>query len=295
MQWKRALPFALAILFLVLGLFYYWFGIADRYLIFLYNHDMGPLVPDTSPFSAVTSSRYWMAGLVASGVILALYLMGNWFAGRLMTSYQAPAWWLVWVLCAPPLLLGLPLITMTLNHPTLPLANALQVTLAALVGLALALIPGDMAAQKPGELLWLALDGCGLMLILLALIGIEHLPRWLASGGTGWILYMIVVLLVALLWLLLVTGVLYLLRIPVPSAAKLLLAGFCTAYLLMPLVHHVVGTNGYFYITDSANFFADSLIVQGIVWLAVGMLAWALGHLRQTLAARGTVAPGQAA
>jgi hypothetical protein len=63
----------------------------------------------------------------------------------------------------------------------------------------------------------------------------------------------------------------------------------------MPLVHHVVGTNGYFYITDSANFFADSLIVQGIVWLAVGMLAWALGHLRQTLAARGTVAPGRAA
>jgi hypothetical protein len=254
---------------------------------------MGPLVPDTSPFSTVTSSRYWMAGLVAGGVILVFYVMGNWLVGRLITSYRAPAWWLVWILCAPPMLVGLPLITMTLNQPTLPLANALQVTLAALIALALALIPGEMAAQKPGELLWLALDGCGLMLILLALIGIEHLPRWLASGGTGWILYMIVVLLIALLWLLLLTGVLYLLRIPVPSAAKFLLAGFCTAYLLMPLVHHVVGTDGYFYITDSANFFADSLIVQGIVWLAVGMLAWALTHLRQTLAAKRMVAPGR--
>ena len=61
---------ALLVSLLVLACFYYWFGIADRYIIFLYYHEMGPMVPDTSPFSAVTSSRYWMAGLVAGGIIL---------------------------------------------------------------------------------------------------------------------------------------------------------------------------------------------------------------------------------
>ena len=35
----------------VLALFYYWFAIADRYIVFLYDHDLGPRVPDTMPFS----------------------------------------------------------------------------------------------------------------------------------------------------------------------------------------------------------------------------------------------------
>ena len=54
--WLAATPFALAITFFQLSLFAYWFGAADRYRIFLYYHDMGPQVPDTSPFSAVTAS-----------------------------------------------------------------------------------------------------------------------------------------------------------------------------------------------------------------------------------------------
>ncbi|MCP4422626.1 MAG: hypothetical protein GY805_38945, partial [Chloroflexi bacterium] len=65
-----ALLHALPVSGLILILFYYWFAIADRYIIFLYNHDMGPVVPDTSPFSRVTASRYWMAALVASGGVM---------------------------------------------------------------------------------------------------------------------------------------------------------------------------------------------------------------------------------
>ena len=57
-EWALAVLHALPVTVLVLSLCYYWFAVADRYIIFLYYHDMGPLVPDTSPFSVVTSSRY---------------------------------------------------------------------------------------------------------------------------------------------------------------------------------------------------------------------------------------------
>lgn len=250
-EWKAALLCAIPVALLVLGLFYYWFGIADRYFIFLYHHDMGSVVPDTSPFSPVTSSRYWMAGLVASGIILVLCAAANWLLGRLSADYHPPVWWRVWALSAVPLVIGIPAITMTMNNPRLPLANAVQATLAILAGLGLALLPGEMAARRPGELFWLALDGVGLTLVLLTIVGVQNVPRWLASGGIFWITTMIVTLAVSVAWLLVVTGLRTLFRIPVPKAATLFLAGLCVAYVLMPLVHHVLGTDGLFYITNS--------------------------------------------
>ena len=54
---------------------------------------------------------------------------------------------------------------MAANRPTLPVPNALQTTLATLLALGLALLPGGMASENPIELIWLALDGCGLMLV----------------------------------------------------------------------------------------------------------------------------------
>ena len=59
-EWRRAALHALPIAVFVLGLYGYWFGIADRYAVFLYEH-LG-----ATPFDAVTRSRYWMAGLVAA-------------------------------------------------------------------------------------------------------------------------------------------------------------------------------------------------------------------------------------
>jgi hypothetical protein len=85
--WRAAPLHALAGAALMLSLFAYWFAVADRYTVFLYDHDMGPLVPDTSPFSRVTSSRYWMAGLVAGGAVLVLYGAANGLLGRLRADY----------------------------------------------------------------------------------------------------------------------------------------------------------------------------------------------------------------
>jgi len=49
--WLRALSFAAPITGLVLGLMVKWFALNNRYVTFLYHHDMGPRVPDTRPAS----------------------------------------------------------------------------------------------------------------------------------------------------------------------------------------------------------------------------------------------------
>lgn len=56
-RWGAALGRAVPLALLVLGLFYYWFAIADRYVIFLYGHT-APGIPPAQPFDEMTSSRY---------------------------------------------------------------------------------------------------------------------------------------------------------------------------------------------------------------------------------------------
>ena len=51
---------ALPISMFILGLFCYWFAIAERYVTFLYGH-LG-----ATPFDDVTNSRYWMAVMVVA-------------------------------------------------------------------------------------------------------------------------------------------------------------------------------------------------------------------------------------
>ena len=131
--WRPASLHAAPICLFVLCLFFYWFAIADRSAIFLYNH-MG-----ATPFDSRTSSRYWMTGLVAAGAVMVLYTTANWFAARIRglryAIYDPPPWWQVWLLCVIPLGVGIPWITMTVNWPTLPPAGAAACTVAALIGL----------------------------------------------------------------------------------------------------------------------------------------------------------------
>ncbi|MFC1974819.1 hypothetical protein ACFLXQ_00295 [Chloroflexota bacterium] len=284
--WRLALLYALSVIALVLYLLHYWFAIADRYFVFLYYHNMGPRYPDTSPFSAVTSSRYWMAGLVASGAVMVIYVVTNWLLGRLLKNYWPPDWWRVWGLSGLPLAIGIPAITMTVNAPTLPFWNAVQVTLVTLIGLALALMPGKMAAKRPGMFILLAVDGIGLMFILLYLPALEDLPRWLAGGRMVYVWMFGVGLVMGLGLLLLITGLHVWWRTSVPKAPAVFVAGLCVAYLLMPLVHHVSFTDGYDYISGKDNFFArSSALLQIVTWLVAGGIALGVTRLREYLAA----------
>jgi hypothetical protein len=291
----RSLLHGLPLAALVLALLVYWFGIADRYIVFLYNHGMPPLYPDTSPFSRITASRYWMAGLVASGAVLVLYSAFTWFAGRMRKGYLPPPWYDVWLVCGPLFLFLIPAITMGMGAPPLPWSNAGAVTLAALLGVALALVPGKMAAERPSNLLWLAADGWGLALILITLAQLDDIGRWL-SGGIDWrVILSLVILGLGAGWLLLLTAVRAWRGVFVGDFVSLALAAACVTYLFLPLLHHVFGSDGYFYISDSDNFFAGSVAMQLIAWGITAVIIWLLLALRGRLADRSTNEQQQAA
>lgn len=280
-EWKIALLHAVPTMLFVLALLTYWFAIANRYAVFLYGH-LG-----ATPFDDVTSSRYWMAGLVACGAVMVLYVLAQWSAGRIMAlrnrSYHPPAWWCVWVLCVPSLAIGIPGITMTLNSPTLPLASALACLLATLTALALALVPGAWAARRPLHLGWLTLDGIGLMPTLLLLRAVELPTRGVVNIPVAYIAA-IGGMLAGSAWLGGMTGLRRWRRKATPGASQIFVTGLCLSYLLTPLAHHLLATPpGYRYITTSSNFFAFSIWVQVLTFAIAAGLALGITKLRRVL------------
>ena len=272
--WKPAFLYAMSISLSVLGLFYYWYAVADRYAIFLYGH-LG-----ATAFDKTTSSRYWMAGLVACGAVMCLYTITNWLLGRVHQNYTPPTWWHVWLLSAFPLIIGIPAITMTFNQPPLPFPYAIACLVATLAGLAFALAPGSLAAQRPSDLAWLALDGLGLMPALLLLRAIELPSRGLVGVSLA---YFVAVgsILGGAIWLGIMTGLRAWRHRSWPTACALFVAGLCLSYLWMPLVHHLFFTpRDYRYISTSSNFFAFNFGIQLMVFFITGILAVGFTRLR---------------
>jgi hypothetical protein len=268
----------------VIALFYYWFAVADRYAIFLYGHT-APGIPLAQPFDDITRSRYWMAGLVAAGAVMVIYTAANWILGRMARrggqDYCPPAWRRVWVLCAAPLIVGIPAITMTRNQPTLPPGPAAACLIAMLAGLALALLPGEWAARRPVDLAWLAFDGIGLMPILLLLRTVELPGRGVSVAMPVAVLMAMGGLLTGITWLVIMTGLRARRRRPAPRAGALLAAGLCLSYLLMPLVHHLFATPpGYRYISTASNFFAFNPLLQIAAFAVAAGTAVAVTRLR---------------
>ncbi|MBN1429962.1 MAG: hypothetical protein JXB07_16455 [Anaerolineae bacterium] len=289
--WNIELVFAVPIVAFVFYLFYTWYAVLDRYFIFLYFHDMGPGF-DTTPFSPITSSRYWMSGLVAAGAVMVPYVIINFVLGRLVKAFRVPVWWRQWSLCAVPLLIALPALVMTVNDPVLPPINAAQVTVVALIGLALAVMPGKLAAEKPLTLVQLAVDGFSLAIMLLFLGRAGNIPEWLAYGKMMYV-YLVLVVVAGGLGLIMVISMFYVWRrMQPPGMAAWLVAGLIIAYLLLPVFHHVFLCSdtfawfdpGYFvYISNSSNFFADNTLVQIGVWGVIALLVLGITHLRQRL------------
>jgi hypothetical protein len=276
--WKPAFLYAVPISLSVLGLFYYWYAVADRYAIFLYEH-LG-----ATPFDKITGSRYWMAGLVACGAVMCLYTITTWLLGQVAAlqhqNYTPPTWWHVWLLSASPLIIGIPTITMTFNQPTLPFPYAIACLVTTLVGLAFALAPGSLAAQRPSDLGWLVLDGLGLMPALLLLRAIELPNRGLVGVPLAYIVA-IGSILGGAVWLGTMTGLRAWRHRSWPTASALFVAGLCLSYLLMPLVHHLFFTpRDYRYISTSSNFFAFNFGIQLMVFFVAGILAVGFTRLR---------------
>jgi uncharacterized membrane protein YidH (DUF202 family) len=279
--WKPALWHAVPISSFILGLFYYWFAVADRYAIFLYGHR------NALPFEEPTTSRYWMSGLVACGVVMMAYILANWLLGRWAArqrrTYRAPAWEQVWLASSVPLAIGIPAITMTVNQPTLPPLNAIACVAATLAGLAIALAPGAWAAERPRDLIWLGLDGMGLMPALLLLHAVELPSRGIGNSRTAY-LAAIGGTLAGVAWLGVMTGLRAWRRKSPPKALALWAAGLGLSYLVMPVVHHLLFTPAeYRYISTAANFFAFDPGVQLMVFAVAAALAVGATRLRQRL------------
>ncbi len=292
--WQVELIFAAPIVLFVVYLFYTWFGVLDRYFIFLYFHNMGTGF-DTTPFGRVTASRYWMSGLVASGAVMVLYIAANLVLGRVLKRFRPPTWWRLCVLCAIPLSIAIPAIVMTVNDPVLPLANGAQVTAVTLIGLALVVMLGQLAAKRPLAYILLMIDGLGLACLLLSLIRLENYALWIYRGGMGTTYGYLVLALIVLGvgWMIVMTAFRYWRRTQAPSAAAWLVAGLDIAYLLLPLSHHLFASRDYGswaapayfgYISDADNFFARSLPLQIGVWIAVALIALGFTRLRLWLA-----------
>lgn len=279
--WRRAAIFAVPITALILALMLAWFTFGNRHVVFLYHHDMGPHMPGTGPFGPITRSRYWMTGFVAGGAVLALTAPIYALLGWTRRDYRPPAWGRIWTLCAAPLAIGIPVITMTTHSPTLPLRLAALTTATTLAALALALIPARTIAAQPLDALLLGLDGLALSLWLLILPSIEHAATWIAGGRQTYLLMLITLPLIGALGLAGLTLIRARLRRPMPTATHLGLAGFIAAYLGFPIVHHMLFTGGYFYITDMDNAFARAAWAQLVTFIATAALVRLTTHLRR--------------
>jgi hypothetical protein len=272
--WRSAVGLAALLCLVMLGLFYYWFALANRYHIFLYGH-LG-----ATPFDAITRSRYWMAGLVAAGAAMMPYLVSQWALGRLAVrgriGYRPPSGWQIWAVAAGPLAVGIVAITTQVNAPVLPLSLALGCVAAAWAGLALAVAPGALLAQRPGHFLWAAWIGGGLAPILqlgwaIELPGRGIVPPQVGYGAAG------LGLVSGLAWLIGWTWLYGRWRQRCVPWHTLLSAGLAWSYLVMPLLHYLAfAPPAYRYISASANFFASTPAVQLLTFgMALAALALA--------------------
>jgi hypothetical protein len=290
--WGVELLFAVPIVALVITLFYTWFAVRDRYLIFLYDHVMGPAF-DTTPFGWVTVGRYWMCGLVASGAVMVPYMAINFVLGRVVGAYRAPEWWRLWILCAIPLLIAVPVIVMTVNSPVLPPLNAAQVTTATLIGLAFAMMLGRVAAERPLRYILLMVDAVALACLLMSIRAAESYPRWHAGGKTALIYRFLAVLAIGV-GLVVVMTVVYTWwrRACVPDVASWIVAGMSIHYLLLPLYHHLCWCKDdgswtdpdYFaYVPSTDNYFSRNVLFQIGVWVTVVLVVLGVTRMRLRL------------
>lgn len=274
--WRRALIPATALVVGIGALFVYWFGVANRYVVFLYEH-LG-----AGPFDRVTTSRYWMAGLVAGGMVVSVLAPLQALLGRLVPGgrpYQAPDPLRVWALCAPPLALIIVGVTTTMNAPTLTLGQAVGCAAATLAGLALALAPMRWAAERPMDLVWLAGDGLGLAPVLLLLRALELPAQGLVTMPLA-IAVAAGAVVAAIAWLAMMTLVRAWRRRRRPSAAAILLAGLTISYLLFPLAHYLFGTPpDYRYITTASNVFPTNPQFLIASWAVAALLAGVAARL----------------
>ena len=263
-QYRKAMPWVGLVISVMLGLFYYWFAIANRYVIFLYGH-LG-----AGPFQEPNYSRHWMAGLVASGALLCVYAFGGWccvsLAALFHKIYHLPSWQQVWSFSALPVAIGIWAITTRCNFPTLPWPLSARCIIAAWIGMALALWLADLIVHQTLEALWVILHGAGVVPILLLVRAVELPSHGLASPASAYLLA-IAGLTVGILWIAGVARLRLALQKSPLDPFSIFCAGLGLSYVVLPFAHYLLLTPPNIrYISAAGNFFAISPVVQLLCW-----------------------------
>ncbi len=272
--YRKTIPWAGLVISVMLGLFSYWFAIANRYVVFLYEH-LG-----AGPFQEPNYSRHWMAGLVASGALLCVYALVGWccvgFATLFRKTYHLSSWRHVWLLSALPVAVGIWTVTTRGKIPTLPGSLSARCIVAAWTGMALALWLADLMVQRTSEALWVILHGAGMVPILLLLRAVELPSYGLVSPASAYLLG-IAGLVAGVLWMAGMARLRLLWRKPPLNPFSVFCAGLGLSYVVLPFVHYLFLTPpGIRYISTADNFFAVSPVVQLLCWGIGALVVFAI-------------------
>jgi hypothetical protein len=260
----------------VFALYYLWFVFLDRRLIFLYGHR------HATPFDGInTTSRHWMAGLVASGIILVICTIINLIIKGFRHNYQLPDWKIVWKYSC--LILSLPILILLIfvGKPAMPILLAIWILAVLLSSLGLALYARNFIVTDFRRSIWAFLDGLALTPILqLFPLFIDYGVR--TSRPTLLVVAPIVSVTVGLFWFGTMTFLYKRFKQPYTSLTNIFLSGLVITYLLLPLLHYLNSRPGYVrYISNSPNFFAKSVWLQVVTFLLVVCVLWLVGKWRK--------------
>lgn len=251
----------------ILTLYSLWFIFLDRRFTFLYGH------LHSTPFDFRTASRYWMTGLVASGAILVGYTTINLIIKRFRHGYRLPDWQSVWRYSCLILSLPLFIILTFVGKPSIPVLLSFWIIVVLFTGLRLALYVSDFIVSNFRQSVFAFFDGLTLVPILLFIpLGVEFGLR--KSLSALLIITPVVIVGIALFgqW---ITTLLYKrFKQLFSSSLNVFLSGLTTAYLLLPLYHYLTSRSKHIYISDSGNFFANSIWLQVTAFLAVTGVIW---------------------
>ena len=257
----------------MLGLLAYWFVVAERGRAFLYDHR------GATPFDVETTSRYWMAPLVAAGYLcLAATLVA--VIGLVRRKRRLPAPDSVMTLAAGPLVVGVLVVTALLGSPRLSLGLAVLVSLTAVVGAYLAYWAAYAIQRLVWSSLWLILDGMGLIPLLTLTQALELPGRGLSVSvelarsivGAG--------LVIAILWRGIMAWSYRRLGRPAAPAGDVLRASLVLSYIALPTLHHLTATPpGYKYITTADNFMPRNLWLLLAAWTAAVVIVFGAQRL----------------
>jgi hypothetical protein len=265
---------ALLVTALVLGMLACWFLAADRSRIFLYGH-LG-----AQPFDTVTTSRYWMSGLVVTGFLVPTYALlavvarlrhRDWLPDPLMTTYYS----------ALPLAAGVILIASIWGRPAIAYTTSALLWLALISGIYLALWFAQQIRYAGRHVVLLILDGCAIIPELLLFHALELPGRGLQVSAEVLVLSAVSSVLFGLLWLMAMTYVYRRMHQPSGTTGNIICAGL-TGFVLLTTLHYLLATPpGYKYISTGGNFFAGNILLQLATWAVAWLMVLVATRFRR--------------